>query len=62
MDVVAFNRYYGWYHDQGFLGSITSDLGAEIEAWYNRFKKPVMITEYGAEAIAGLHNVRVCHV
>lgn len=57
MDVVAFNRYYGWYHDQGFFGSIAKDLAKEIEEWYNKFKKPVMITEYGAEAIAGIHQV-----
>ena len=57
MDVVAFNRYYGWYTDKGRLGSIAGDLEMEIEEWYNKFKKPVMITEYGAEAIAGFHQV-----
>lgn len=57
MDVVAFNRYYSWYSYPGYIGTIATDLSAEIEGWYATHNKPVMMTEYGAGAIAGIHKV-----
>ena len=57
VDVVAFNRYNAWYHDGGDLAVINSSLASEIQSWHDTFQKPVMITEYGAGAIAGLHKV-----
>lgn len=58
MDVVSFNRYNGWYNDPGYTVGIEKALSAEIEGWYNTYHKPVLITEYGAGAIAGIHKVR----
>ena len=57
MDVVAFNHYYGWYDNPGQTYDIVRSLSDLIERWYAKHKKPVMITEYGAGAIAGLHKV-----
>ena len=57
MDIIAFNRYYGWYYNPGLLGTITGDMETEIEARYAAHHKPVMITEYGAGAIDGIHRV-----
>jgi len=56
VDWIGVNRYYGWYHDCGDLESIVPNLTAELRAWWNRYGKPIVMTEYGADAIAGLHR------
>lgn len=56
-DVISFNRYYGWYTYPGRTNEISGALEWEMREWYERHRKPVMITEYGAEALAGLHRV-----
>jgi beta-glucuronidase len=56
-DVLCFNRYYGWYTDQGHLEVIEKQAGDEPRAWHADFPdKPIMITEFGADAIAGMHS------
>ena len=57
MDVISINRYYGWYVSPGNLDTISTDLSADLEAWYSLHNKPIIITEYGAGAIAGTHEV-----
>ena len=56
-DVICLNRYYSWYYDQFDLGVIYDRLKTEFEAWHNKYNKPIMITEYGTDAIAGLHKL-----
>jgi beta-glucuronidase len=57
VDVLALNRYYGWYVQGGHLGKAKAYLRAELEGW-NRVQpgKPIMLTEYGADTIAGFHD------
>lgn len=55
-DVVMINRYYGWYLDPGDLQAAERGLEAELRAWAERFDKPILVTEYGADTIAGLHS------
>jgi len=57
VDVLALNRYYGWYVQGGQLEVAKALLRAELTAW-NRVRpgKPLMFTEYGADAIAGFHD------
>lgn len=55
-DVVMLNRYYGWYVDTGDLASAEVHLRAELEAWATD-GKPIVVTEYGADTLAGLHSV-----
>ncbi|MCM3690419.1 beta-glucuronidase [Neobacillus niacini] len=58
LDVLAFNRYYGWYVDGGDLVMAKEKLRAELNEWLNRCPdKPFMMTEYGADTVAGLHDV-----
>ena len=59
MDVVSINRYYGWYDQSGHISAIRPDFSNYIESWYATRKKPMVITEYGAGAVAGLHKVRM---
>lgn len=54
-DVICYNHYYSWYHDYGHLELITYQATFDLENWHNITKKPVILSEYGADAVAGLH-------
>ena len=56
-DVLLLNRYYGWYVDTGDLAAAEAHLETELRAWAAKHHKPIIMTEYGADTIAGLHNV-----
>ncbi|HKS92141.1 MAG TPA: beta-glucuronidase, partial [Tepidiformaceae bacterium] len=56
-DVLCLNRYYGWYMDSGDLASAELHLEQELRAWADRYGKPMIMTEYGADTIAGMHSV-----
>ncbi|MFB5678865.1 beta-glucuronidase [Paenibacillus terreus] len=58
VDVLCLNRYYGWYVFAGDLETAKAMLKQELSAWIQRCPgKPIMMTEYGADTIAGLHDV-----
>lgn len=57
VDVIVLNRYYGWYFEGGNLEVAKAHLRQELKGWVNRYPdKPIMLTEYGADTIAGLHD------
>ncbi|WP_335988382.1 beta-glucuronidase [Glycomyces sp. MUSA5-2] len=56
-DVLAINRYYGWYVFTGDLAAAEGVLEQDLRGWAQRFGKPVMMTEYGADTQPGLHSV-----
>ncbi|WQF79455.1 Putative glycoside hydrolase, family 2, glycoside hydrolase family 2, catalytic [Colletotrichum destructivum] len=56
-DVVCLNRYYGWYSQTGDLEEAERALETDLLGWQARYGKPMFVTEYGAEAVAGLHAV-----
>ncbi len=56
-DVICLNRYYGWYNETADLDSAALKLEAELRGWESTFGKPIIITEYGADTLAGLHAV-----
>jgi beta-glucuronidase len=55
-DVVMINRYYGWYVEPGELRLAEQLLEAELAGWAEH-GKPILVTEYGADAMPGLHSV-----
>lgn len=55
MDVVCLNRYYGWYNLSGDLAAASYAWNLELDFW-EKIGKPVMMTEYGADTLPGLHN------
>lgn len=55
MDVICMNRYYGWYIFGGNLDAARQAMEHEMEFWKSK-NKPVIITEYGADTVAGLHG------
>ncbi|CAH0192845.1 Beta-glucuronidase [Microbacterium oxydans] len=56
-DVICLNRYYGWYADGGDLRSAELHLEAELRGWASAFGKPLVMTEYGADTVAGAHSI-----
>jgi len=54
-DIVSINRYYGWYIFQGRLDEGLKVLEEDINSLYKKYKKPVIVTEFGADAISGYH-------
>ncbi|MCR8636521.1 beta-glucuronidase [Paenibacillus radicis (ex Xue et al. 2023)] len=58
VDVLALNRYYGWYTEGGDWEVAKHKLREEFKGWNERCPgKPIMMTEYGADTVAGLHDV-----
>ena len=56
MDVVCVNRYYGWYNLSGDLETAKYALNLELDFW-ETIDKPLILSEYGADTISGLHGV-----
>lgn len=57
VDVVALNRYYGWYVQLGDLKTAEEKTRQELLEWQSKFPdKPIMYTEYGADTVAGFHS------
>ncbi len=56
-DVICLNRYQGWYVQTGDLEAGEVALRAELDQWVERFGKPILFTEYGADTVPGLHAV-----
>lgn len=56
-DIICVNRYYGWYSDIGHIEVVDLQLTYDLTNWYKKFKKPIIVTEYGADTVTGLHVV-----
>ena len=56
MDVVCINRYYGWYNLSGDLETAKYAFNIELDFW-EEIDKPLILSEYGADTVNGLHNV-----
>lgn len=48
LDIISFNQYLGWY------GGNLED--AEKIVWKTKYNKPVIVSEFGGDAKAGLHG------
>jgi beta-glucuronidase len=48
LDVVGANEYIGWYEEQ--------PQDAEITNWHISYNKPLIMSEFGGDARAGLHG------
>lgn len=56
-DVVGVNLYPGWYHLPGQIDAAKKDLRDTLEKMYAAFRKPILIAEFGADTIPGLHRL-----
>eukprot|EP01118_Nematostelium_gracile_P020500 TRINITY_DN9957_c0_g1_i1.p1 TRINITY_DN9957_c0_g1~~TRINITY_DN9957_c0_g1_i1.p1 ORF type:complete len:247 (-),score=52.36 TRINITY_DN9957_c0_g1_i1:35-685(-) len=55
-DVICVNRYYGWYSDTGSLPLIQLQLRNDLNNWNSKYNKPILVSEYGADTVPGMHN------
>lgn len=57
LDVLMINRYFGWYEDVGSTDQIYDKLTGDLHNWIKKFQRPVMVSEYGADSVVGLHRL-----
>ena len=55
-DVVLINRYWGWYMQGGQLDAGAEFLAQELDGLYETLKKPMIVSEFGTDTIAGMHS------
>jgi beta-glucuronidase len=56
-DVICLNRYWGWYEDHSDLDSAKLHFETELKGWTEKYSVPFIITEYGADTLAGAHSI-----
>jgi beta-glucuronidase len=55
VDVICMNRYYGWYTDPGRIDVAARKLSDELDTVHRKHRKPILVSEFGADSLAGLH-------
>lgn len=55
-DIICINRYYSWYSDAGHTEVIKASMVQDVHNWIAKFNRPVIVSEYGADTVAGLHS------
>jgi beta-glucuronidase len=56
-DILAINRYYGWYVQSGYeIIDGKERFMEEMKGW-EKHHKPMIITEYGADTYPGVHKL-----
>lgn len=55
-DVVCMNRYWGWYVLGGELDKARAGLEQELDGVWEQWHKPIIMTEFGADTMAGMHG------
>ena len=56
-DFISLNRYYGWYDEIGNIGAIEPLYKADLGQYYEKFRKPIIVTEFGADTVEGIHSL-----
>lgn len=55
-DVICMNRYWGWYTLGGQLDIARQKLEEELDQVWDRWHKPIIMTEFGADTVPGFHG------
>jgi beta-glucuronidase len=55
-DVICMNRYWGWYALGGQLDRARLALEQELDEVWASFGRPIIMTEFGADTMAGMHG------
>jgi len=56
-DVMGVNAYPGWYYLPGQVDAAKDQLRNSLTKMHAKFGKPILITEFGADTIAGMHSL-----
>lgn len=56
-DVIGLNLYFGWYSERADIDAGSKRLYKWLQEWYKEEQKPIIMTEYGCDTIAGLHKL-----
>ncbi len=56
-DLVCLNIYRGWYQESGRLDDGFAKFAEILDKTHARFKKPIIVSEFGADAIPGHHSL-----
>lgn len=55
-DLLGVNKYYGWYHETGDIDGSLGKLEENLLAFHREFNCPILLGEFGADAVAGIHS------
>ena len=55
-DWLGVNSYKSWYDGTARLDAIPHILAPELIGWWEKYQVPIMLTEYGTDTIAGVHQ------
>ena len=55
VDFMCLNRYYAWYTEPAQLDLGCQRLSAELDALYEKYHKPLVLSEFGADTVPGVH-------
>jgi beta-glucuronidase len=55
-DVICMNRYWGWYVLGGEMDKALASLEQELDQVWELWHKPIIMTEFGADTMAGMHG------
>lgn len=55
-DIICTNKYFGWYIYPGQIDGSLKEFSDCLDNFYNTYKKGIILTEFGADAIAGMHT------
>lgn len=56
-DVCCINKYPGWYEIPGDIEEAAKSMSTMLDTIYNKYKIPILITEFGADCVAGMHSL-----
>ncbi|MFQ5603030.1 MAG: beta-glucuronidase [bacterium] len=54
-DFISVNRYWGWYEIPGDIEKAAIKLKEELENLHKKYRKPIFVSELGADTIEGEH-------
>jgi beta-glucuronidase len=56
-DLLGLNKYYGWYIGPGQIDQAQKAISDCLDTFHSAFKKPMILTEFGADAVEGMHQL-----
>jgi beta-glucuronidase len=54
-DLIGLNRYFGWYTEPVDLDFAAQRIEDEFRTIFERFGKPIIMTEFGVDTVEGYH-------